>query len=203
MKHQPLTFSTSSLLPHSGGGGKNIANHIVRASNPINPDTDPGTFSRNRSRCATPVVMYPVQTRIIFASIDTFGITSHFTCTSCNVVFANKCTNRSKLYIRDTCCPSRRSHQWNLPAILSLVSLIHHLHATFLISLKCFDSNFNYAVVDKISIFHAIASNFTNSLKSHFESIIGTFQTNCFYPIHFMAGTCKELAFSFLPVVSC
>ena len=43
---------------------------------------------------------------------------------------------------------------------------------------------------------------------SHFHkncnllSIIGTFKTNCFYPINFMAGTCKEYTFSFLPVVS-
>ena len=33
-------------------------------------------------------------------------------------------------------------------------------------------------------------------------SIIGTFNTNCFYPLDFMAGACKEYTFSFLPVVS-
>ena len=33
-------------------------------------------------------------------------------------------------------------------------------------------------------------------------SINVTFQTNCFYSINFMAVTCKEFTFSFLPVMS-
>ena len=33
-------------------------------------------------------------------------------------------------------------------------------------------------------------------------SIIGKRKTNCSYPINFMAGTCEESTFSFLPVVS-
>ena len=38
--------------------------------------------------------------------------------------------------------------------------------------------------------------------KNHnFSSIIGTFETNCFYPINFVAGTCEEFSFSFLQVV--
>ena len=62
---------------------RNIANHIVRASHPINPDTDPGTFSCNRSRCNT--CHYVSSETHIIGPMDTFDITSHFTCTSRNV----------------------------------------------------------------------------------------------------------------------
>ena len=54
------------------------------------------------------------------------------------------------------------------------------------------DSSFNYTVIDKISNFHDIAPNFS--------SIFVTFWTNCFIPINFIAGTCQEYSFSFLPV---
>ena len=53
-------------------------------------------------------------------------------------------------------------------------------------------SNFNSAVINKISNFHEIAPNITYSQK----------QTNCFYPINLMAVVCKDSTFSFLPVVS-
>ena len=33
--------------------------------------------------------------------------------------------------------------------------------------------------------------------KCNFWSLIGTFQTNCFYPINFMTGTCEHLLFYF------
>ena len=36
-----------------------------------------------------------------------------------------------------------------------------------------------------------------------FKMMIGTFKTNCFFPIIFLAGTCQESTFSFLPVMSC
>ena len=39
-------------------------------------------------------------------------------------------------------------------------------------------------------------------INRNFSSIFATFQTNCFIPINFMAGTCQEYSFSFLPVVS-
>ena len=61
------------------------------------------------------------------------------------------------------------------------------------------DSNFNEAVIDKISNFHEIAPNFTYSQKSQF------LKYNCKEtdPINFMAGTsCKESTFSFLPACS-
>ena len=45
------------------------------------------------------------------------------------------------------------------------------------------DSNFNQAILDKISDFHKIAPNFTFSPKSFVFSVIETFYTNCFYPI--------------------
>ena len=53
------------------------------------------------------------------------------------------------------------------------------------------DSNFNQAVIYKISNFNEIAQNFTFSKKkkSNLLSIIGTFQTNHFFPINFMGGT--------------
>ena len=47
------------------------------------------------------------------------------------------------------------------------------------------------AVIDKMSNFQEIAPNFTYS--RNFLSIIETFQTNCFFPINFMAGTYEEL----------
>ena len=66
------------------------------------------------------------------------------------------------------------------------------------------DSNFNQAAIDKISIFFTKLPQISHIRKNHnFSSIIGTFQTNCFYPINFMAGTCEEYSFPFLPVVSC
>ena len=39
-------------------------------------------------------------------------------------------------------------------------------------------------------------------INRNFSSIFATFSTNCFTPINFMAGTCQEYSFSFLPVVS-
>ena len=63
-------------------------------------------------------------------------------------------------------------------------------------------SNFNIAVIYKISNFNGIAPNFTFSQKSYFQSITGTFETNPFFPINSMAGTCKGSIFSFLLVVN-
>ena len=40
-------------------------------------------------------------------------------------------------------------------------------------------------------------------INLNFSSIFATFWTNCFIPIHFMAGTCQEYSFSIWPVVSC
>ena len=75
--------------------------------------------------------------------------------------------------------------------------MCHHISAK-----QSLDSNFNQAVIDKISNFHEIAPNFTYLQNSKFLSIIGSFSTNCFFPVTFMAGTCKESTFSFLPAVS-
>ena len=36
----------------------------------------------------------------------------------------------------------------------------------------------------------------------NFLSIFATFETNCSIPINFMAGTCQEYSFSFLPVAT-
>ena len=50
-----------------------------------------------------------------------------------------------------------------------------------------------YTILPQISYFHK---------NRNFSSIFAPFQTNCFIPINFMAGTCQEYSFSFLPVVS-
>ena len=55
---------------------------------------------------------------------------------------------------------------------------------------------------DKISSFHEIVPNFTYSQKSYFLKYNWNFEANCFFPINFMAGTCQESTFSFLPVVT-
>ena len=63
------------------------------------------------------------------------------------------------------------------------------------------DSNFDEAVIYKISSFHDIAPNFTYSHKSYFlKYIIGTFLTKCFFTINFIAGACKECTFSFFAI---
>ena len=55
------------------------------------------------------------------------------------------------------------------------------------------------AVIDKISNFHEIAPNFTYSQKSEFLKYDWNFTDQLLLPINFMAGTCKESTFSFLP----
>ena len=42
----------------------------------------------------------------------------------------------------------------------------------------------------------------TRSMKLETRNSNFSNTPNCFYPINFMAGTCKECTFSFLPVVS-
>ena len=66
------------------------------------------------------------------------------------------------------------------------------------------DSNFDYAVFDKISLFFK-----RNCSKIHiftqiefFKSLIVIFLDQLLFPITFVAGTCMECTFSFLPVVS-
>ena len=54
-----------------------------------------------------------------------------------------------------------------------------------------------YQIFMKLTQFH-IFKKFIISL-----CIIGKRKTNCFYPFKFIAGTCKESTFSFLPVVNC
>ena len=79
----------------------------------------------------------------------------------------------------------------------------HHSYMCHICAKGFLDVNFNLAVIDKISIFHEIALNFTYSQKIIIlDSVIGTFWTNCFYSINFLVGTCKQYTFSFLPVVS-
>ena len=63
------------------------------------------------------------------------------------------------------------------------------------------DSIFNEAVIYKISIFNEIAPNFTYSQKSQLLKYNWDFGANRFFPINFMAVTCEECTFSFLPVV--
>ena len=66
------------------------------------------------------------------------------------------------------------------------------------------DSDFNEALINKISNFQELAL-ISHVHKNHnfFKSIIEKRKTNCFYPKNFLAGTCKESTFSFLPVVNC
>ena len=58
----------------------------------------------------------------------------------------------------------------------------------------CLDSNFDLAVIDKMSNFLKIAPNFTFLQNSSFLSIIIIFWTYCFYPINFIVGTCSSEA---------
>ena len=65
------------------------------------------------------------------------------------------------------------------------------------------DSNFNCAVIYKISIFKEIAQNFTYLQNHNFISLWELFRpTADFFPINFMVVTCEECNFLFLPVVS-
>ena len=69
---------------------------------------------------------------------------------------------------------------------------------------RILDSNFNLAVIDKISNFQEIAPNFTYLQKSHFlkyNNFWNILDQHCFFNINFMAEKCKECTFSFLPVV--
>ena len=50
-----------------------------------------------------------------------------------------------------------------------------------------------FTILPQISHFHKFRN---------FSSIFATFETNCFFPINFMAGTCQEYSFSFLPVAT-
>ena len=68
------------------------------------------------------------------------------------------------------------------------------------VSLNYMCHTFNKAVIDKISNFPDIAPNFTFSY--FFKYILQLFRPNASSPIDFMAGTCQEYSFSFLPVVS-
>ena len=63
------------------------------------------------------------------------------------------------------------------------------------------DSNFNEAVIDKISNFHEIAPNSTY-INRNFSIIFAIFLDQLLHPLNFMTGTCQEYSFSFLPVVS-
>ena len=60
-----------------------------------------------------------------------------------------------------------------------------------------FDSNFNKAVIDKMSFFHEMAPLSHTHKNRDFKSIIENWLTNCFYPKDLMAGACKEPTFSF------
>ena len=65
------------------------------------------------------------------------------------------------------------------------------------------DLNFYEAVIDKISYFHEIAANFTNSEKKNrkFFKYHRKRYTNCFYPQKFYGrDMLQESTFSFLPV---
>ena len=57
------------------------------------------------------------------------------------------------------------------------------------------DSNFNEASLDKISIFHEFPQISHTHKNRYFKSILGKRLSNSFYPVNFMAGTCKKPTF--------
>ena len=71
----------------------------------------------------------------------------------------------------------------------------NHNYMCHICAKEVLNSNFNKAVIDKILNFHEIVPNFTYSQKSYISCIIRTFKTNFFFPLNFMAGTCKESTF--------
>ena len=79
---------------------KNIANHLVRASQPTPPGDAPGTFRCNRKVCHT--CPYVSDETHISAPSGTFNIRSRFTCTSQNIIYIIRCTNCNKLYIGES-----------------------------------------------------------------------------------------------------
>ena len=63
-------------------------------------------------------------------------------------------------------------------------------------------SSFNKKLLTKYQIFTILPQISHFHKFRNFSSIFATFETNCFIPINFMAGTCQEYSFSFLPVAT-